>query len=97
MKLRFEFLTVFRRKLGLESLVVELSGGAENTPTVLDALAALQTECRELRIVHRRRLAAGVLVFRRASAGGLERVVAPEEQGVADGEILVLSAAMEGG
>ncbi len=99
MKLQFEFLTVFRRKTGLESLAVALSGGVENRPTVLDALAALQSrpECRELKLLHRRRVAAGVLVFRRTSAGALERVVDPEGQGVADGEVLVLSTAMEGG
>jgi hypothetical protein len=93
----FEFLTVFRRKTGLERLAVKLSHGVESRPTVLDALTALQTECRELKLLHRKRLVAGVLVFRRSSAGGLERVVAPEQQGVSDGEILVLSTAMEGG
>jgi hypothetical protein len=52
-KLQFEFLTVFRRKTGLESLAVALSGGVENRPTVLDALAALQSrpECRELKLL----------------------------------------------
>jgi hypothetical protein len=95
--LSFEFLTVFRRKTGLESLAVQLSGGEEKRPTVLDALAALQREFEELELLHRKRLAAGVLVFRRSCAGGLERVVDPEEQRVADGEILILSTAMEGG
>jgi len=98
-KLRFEFLTVFRRKTGLESLAVELSGGVENRPTVLEALAALQKrlEHGELKLLDRGCVGRGILIFRRTSTGSLERVFDPEGQGVADGEILVLSTAMEGG
>ena len=99
MKLRFEFLTVFRRKTGLESLIVEAPEGSGRRLTVLEALAALQNrlEHGELKFLDQGRMGRGILVFQRTSGGGLERVFDPEGQRIVEGEILVLSTAMEGG
>ena len=99
MKLRFEFLTVFRRKTGLESLIVEAPEGSGQRLTVLEALAALQNrlERGQLKLLDRGCVGRGILIFRRTSTGGLDRVFDPEGQRIVEGEILVLSTAMEGG
>lgn len=99
MKLRFEFLTVFRRKTGLESLIVEAPEGSGQRLTVLEALAALQNrlEHGQLKLLDRGCVGGGILIFRRTSTGGLDRVFDPEGQRIVEGEILVLSTAMEGG
>jgi len=98
-KLRFEFLTVFRRKTGLESLIVEAPEGSGQRLTVLEALAALQNrlEHGQLKLLDRGCVGRGILIFRRTSTGGLDRVFDPEGQRIVEGEILVLSTAMEGG
>jgi len=98
-KLRFQFLTIFRLKTGLESLIVEAPEGSGQRPTVLEALAALQNrlEHEQLKLLDRGCVGRGILIFRRTSGGGLERVFHPEGQRIAEGEVLVLSAAMEGG
>ena len=107
MKLCFEFLTVFRQIIGLESLSIQLAGQPAGDATVIEALQALEhaleqarapsAEQRGLKLLHAGRVSAGVLIFRRTPAGALERVRNPEDQSVSDGEHLVLSAAMEGG
>jgi len=66
---------------------------------VLEALAALQNrlEHGQLKLLDRGCVGRGILIFRRTSTGGLDRVFDPEGQRIVEGEILVLSTAMEGG
>jgi hypothetical protein len=98
-KLCFEFLTVFRQIAGRESVCLRLAERPGRCPTVSDALQALEDSVglKGYRILHAGRLAAGVLVFRRTPTGALERIRDPEDQGILEGERLVLSVAMEGG
>lgn len=88
----FEFLPPFRQKIGSGRLTVEVAGGTDRPPTVLDALAAL-----ELRLVERGAVRPGVLVFLKSSIGGLQRVLHADRQAVQEGQCLVLATAMEGG
>ena len=99
MKLCFEFLTVFRQIVGRQSLCLRLPEQPGCPQTVTDALRALEAaaELKGYRLLHAGRVAAGVLVFRRTPTGALERIRNPEDQGILDGERLVLSVAMEGG
>ena len=99
MKLLFEFLTVFRQRIGRESLWVELADRSGQTPTVLEALEALETSLGsgQLKLLEGGRVARGLLVFRKTPAGALERVRDPEEQSIDPAQTLVLSVAMEGG
>ena len=98
MKLLFEFLTVFRQKIGRESLTVRLDDRPGQLPTVRDALEALErTVGGGFMLLEGGRVAGGILIFRKTSTGALERVRNPEDQSIVDGENLVLSIAMEGG
>jgi hypothetical protein len=98
-KLHFEFLTVFRQKMGRESLTVRLADRPGRRPTVLEALEALESSVanKGLRLLDGARVAGGVLIFRRSSTGALERIRDPENESMEPGENLVLSVAMEGG
>jgi hypothetical protein len=97
--LRFGFLTVFRQKIGRESLTVRLEDRPGRTPTVREALEALERSVadRGLRLLDGGRVAGGILIFRKTPTGALERIRDPENQSVEPGENLVLSVAMEGG
>jgi hypothetical protein len=97
--LRFEFLTLFRQKIGRESLCVQLADRPGRGPTVLEALEALQSavEDKGVRLLAGERIDAGLLIFRRNAGGALERIPHPEDQSVGPGQRLVLSVAMEGG
>jgi hypothetical protein len=98
-KLRFEFLTLFRQKIGQESLTVQLTGRPGSSPTVIDALEALENTVSDkgLRLLDGGRIARGLLVFRKTADGALERIRNPEDQSIDPAENLVLSIAMEGG
>jgi hypothetical protein len=98
-KLRFEFLTVFRQKIGQESLTVRLADRPGEGPTVLEALEALQTAIasKGLRLLEEGRVVKGLLIFRRTPAGALQRIRNPGDQSIEAGQSLVLSIAMEGG
>ena len=99
MKLRFEFLTVFRQKLGRDALTIQLPERSGKPASVLEALQALENApgIEGLRLVEGGRVAGGLLVFRRNPAGALQRIGNPEDQIILAGENLVLSVAMEGG
>ena len=99
MKLRFEFLTLFRQKTGQESLIVQLADRPGKRPTVREALQALEDSLgsRQLGLLEGGRVAGGLLIFRKTPAGALERIRDPEDQSVEPGQSLVLSIAMEGG
>jgi hypothetical protein len=98
-KLHFEFLTLFRQKIGRDRLTVQLADRPGAVPTVIDALEALQTAVagEPLKLVDGGRIARGLLVFRRTPGGVLERIRSPEDQRIDPAEHLVLSIAMEGG
>jgi hypothetical protein len=98
-KLRFEFLTVFRQKFGQDSRTVQLPDRPGKPPNVLEALQALENTVGigDVRLLEGGRIAGGLLVFRRNRAGALERIRSPEDQIIHAGELLVLSVAMEGG
>jgi hypothetical protein len=98
-KLRFEFLTLFRQKIGRESLIVQLTDRPGKNPNVREALQALEDSLggKRLGLLQGGRVAEGLLVFRRNPAGALERIRDPEDQRVEPGQSLVLSIAMEGG
>jgi hypothetical protein len=98
-KLRFEFLTVFRQKIGQESLTVQLDDRPGTNPTVRDALEALEKSLgsRGFRLLEGGRIVGGLLIFRKTPAGALERIRDPEDQSIEPAENLVLSIAMEGG
>ena len=99
MKLRFEFLTLFRQKIGQESLIVQLADRPGKSPTVREALQALEESLgsRRLGLLEAGRVAENLLIFRKTSAGALERIRDPEDQSVEPGQSLVLSIAMDGG
>ena len=99
MKLRFEFLTVFRQKFGQDNLTVELPDRSGKPPSVLEALQELESflGSGDTRLLEQGRVAAGMLVFRRNPEGALQRIRNPESQIIPAGETLVLSVAMEGG
>jgi hypothetical protein len=98
-KLCFEFLTVFRRIAGRQSVCLELGKRPAGPATVTDALLALEEalELKDHRLLHAGRTAAGVLIFRRTPTGALKRIRNPEDQAILDGDKLVLSVAMDGG
>ena len=100
MKVPFEFLTLFRERIGAERLELEVAGEAPgDAPTVLAALQALQRAQagREVRLLEGERMASGLLVFLKGPGGGLTRVLRPAEARIAQGQTVVLSAAMGGG
>lgn len=99
MKLRFEFLTLFRQKIGQESLIVQLADRPGGSPTVREALQALEESLgsRRLGLLEAGRVSENLLIFRKTSAGALERIRDPEDQSVEPGQSLVLSIAMDGG
>jgi hypothetical protein len=98
-KLRFEFLTLFRQKIGQESLIVQLADRPGGSPTVREALQALEDSLgsRQLGLLEGGRVAENLLIFRKTPAGALERIRDPEDQSVEPGQSLVLSIAMDGG
>jgi hypothetical protein len=100
MKVRFEFLTLFRQRFGAERMELEVPGEAPaDAPTVLAALQALQSAPAGLgvRVLEGERTAGGLLVFLKGPGGGLTRVLRPAEARIVQGQTVVLSAAMGGG
>jgi len=98
-KLCFEFLTLFRHKIGQQSMIVQLDDCPGKTPTVAEALRALEESSggKGLKLLEGGRVARGLLIFRKTPAGALERIRDPEDQSIYSDENLVLSIAMEGG
>jgi molybdopterin converting factor small subunit len=96
MKVLFDFLTLFRERIGANHLELEVQGDA---PTVLAALQALQRAQagREVRLLEGEGTVGGLLVFLKGPGGGLTRVLRPAEERIAQGQTVVLSAAMGGG
>ena len=99
MKLRFEFLTVFRQKFGRDNLTIQFPDRPGKPPSVLEALQELERflGSGDTRLLEQGRVAAGLLVFRRNPEGALQRIRNPESRIIPAGETLVLSIAMEGG
>jgi hypothetical protein len=101
MKVPFEFLTLFRERIGAERLELEVPGepSSGDAPTVLAALQALQSAqagC-GVRLLEGERMPGGLLVFLRSPGGGLARVLRPAEARIGQDQSVVLSAAMGGG
>ncbi len=100
MKVPFEFLTLFRERIGASRLELEISEELPGeAPTVLAALQALQLAqaSREVRLLEGERTVGGLLVFLKGPGAGLTRVLRPAEARIAQGQTVVLSAAMGGG
>jgi hypothetical protein len=101
MKVSFEFLTLFRQRFGADHLELEVPGepSSGGAPTVLAALQALQSAQagRGVRLLEGERMPGGLLVFLKNPGGGLTRVLRPAEARIAQGQSVVLSAAMGGG
>jgi hypothetical protein len=93
MTVRFELLSVFRDRTGIDALCLPVSGF-----TVGQALAALEQGFGRavLPLLEAGRMKKGVLVFSRNSSGGLVRV-SGMQQALTDRQTLVLATAMEGG
>jgi len=99
MKISFEFLTLFRERIGADRLELEVPGKPGEAPTVLAVLRALQgaPAGTKVRVLEGERTAGGLLVFLKGPGGGLSRVLRPAEERVGPGQTVVLSAAMGGG
>ncbi len=100
MKIPFEFLTLFRERIGAERLELEVpEAPSADAPTVLAALQALQSAPagRGVRLLEGERMAGGLLVFLKGPGAGLTRVIRPAEARIEQGQTVVLSAAMGGG
>ncbi len=100
MKVPFEFLTLFRERIGASRLELEITGEPPGeAPTVLAALQALEhaQADRDVRLLEGERTVGGLLVFLKGPGGGLTRVLRPAEARIAQGQTVVLSAAMGGG
>lgn len=105
MKVRFEFLTLFRQKAGRGEIELEIVSagstdeGGPGIPTVLDALRGLEgsADVGRLGTLEGDRLRRGVLLFARSPGAGMRRIVDPARESLGPAETLVLSTAMEGG
>jgi molybdopterin converting factor small subunit len=108
MKVSFELLTLLREKAGTDHLELEVPGETPfgtaacksgGSSTVLSALQALQGALagRGVLLLEGERVPGGMLVFLKSPTGGMTRVLQPAEARIAEGERVVLSAAMAGG